>query len=45
MEISYRGPFVWNNFLDITVKQITDVAKFKAVKSKLLLLENEVSFF
>ena len=44
--ISYRGPFIWDNFLSIMDKQITDVAKFKAVnKSKLLSLENEVSFF
>ena len=34
-----------NNFLSITDKKITDVAKFNAVtKSKLLLLDNEVSF-
>ena len=44
--ISYRGPFIWNNFLSTTDKQITDVAKFEAVtKSKLLSLENEVSIF
>ena len=43
--ISYRGPFIWNNFLSSTDKEITDVAKFKAVaKSKLLSL-NEGSFF
>ena len=40
--ISYKGPFIWNNLLSYTDKQITDVAEFKAVtKSKLLLLENE----
>ena len=40
------GPFIWNSFLSTTDKQITDVAKFKAVtKSKLLSLENELSFF
>ena len=44
--ISHRGLFIWNNFLGTTGKQITDVAEFKAVaKSKLLSLENEVSFF
>ena len=44
--ISYRGPFIWNNFLSTTDKQITDVSKFKAVtKSELISLENEVSFF
>ena len=44
--ISYRGTFLWNNSLNTTDKQITNVAKFKAVtKSKLLLLENEVNFF
>ena len=44
--ISYRGPFIWNNFLSTTVKQITDVAKFKAAtKSKILVLKNEISFF
>ena len=44
--ISYRGPFIWNNFLSTTDKQITNVTKFKTVtKSKLLLLENGVSFF
>ena len=44
--ISYRGPFIWNSFLSTTDKQITDVAKFKAVtKSKLLSLKNEISFF
>ena len=44
--ISYRRSFIWNNFLSSRDKQITDVAKFKAVtKSKLLSLENEVSFF
>ena len=43
--ISYRGPFIWNNILSTTDKQITDVAKFKtATKSKLLSLENEISF-
>ena len=43
--ISYRGPFIWNNILSTTDKQITDVAKFKTVtKSKLLSLENEISF-
>ena len=35
-----------NSFLSITNKQITDVAKFKAVtKSKLLSLYNEICFF
>ena len=29
--IFYRGPFIWNNFLSATDKQITDVAKFKDV--------------
>ena len=44
--ISYRRPFIWNNFLSTTDKQIADVAKFKVVtKSKLLSLENEISFF
>ena len=43
--ISYRGSFIWNNFLSIMDKQITDVTKFKAVtKSKLLSLEDEVNF-
>ena len=43
--ISYREPFIWNNFLSTTDKQITDVAKFKdAIKSKLLSLENEVQW-
>ena len=44
--ISYRGPFIWNNFLSTAVKEITDVAKFKAaIKSKLLSLKNETSSF
>ena len=44
--ISYRGPFIWNNFLGTADKEITDVAKFKAAtKSKLLSLKNETSFF
>ena len=44
--IFYRGPFIWNNFLSTTDKEITDVAKFKAAtKSKLLSLKNETSFF
>ena len=44
--ISYRGPFIWNNFLSTTDKQIADVAKFKAAtKSKILALKNEISFF
>ena len=44
--ISYRGPFIWNNFLSTTYKEITDVANFKtATKSKLLSLKNEISFF
>ena len=44
--ISYRGPFNWNNFLSTADKEITDVAKFKAaIKSKLLSLKNETSFF
>ena len=44
--ISYRGPFIWNNFLSTADKEITDVAKFKAAtKSKLLSLKNETSFF
>ena len=44
--ISYRGQFIWNSFLSTTDKQITDIAKFKAVtKSKLLSLENELNFF
>ena len=44
--ISYRGPFIWNNFLSTMDKEITDVAKFKATtKSKLLSLKNEISFF
>ena len=39
--ISYRGPFIWNKLVSTTDKQITDVAKFKAVtKSKLLSLDN-----
>ena len=43
--ISYRGPFIWNNFFSITDKQITDVTKFKTVtKSKLLSLEVEINF-
>ena len=43
---SYRGRFIWNNFLSTMDKQITDVAKFKAAtKSKLLPLEKELSFF
>ena len=45
-EISYRGPFIWNNFLGTANKQNTYVTKFKAVtKSKLFSLKNEVSFF
>ena len=44
--MSYRGLFTWNNFLSITNKQITDMAKSNAAtKSKLLSLENEVGFF
>ena len=44
--VSYRWPFIWNNFLSTTDKEITDVAKFKAAtKSKLLSLKNETSFF
>ena len=44
--ISYRGPFIWNNFLSTADKEITVVAKFKAAtKSKLLSLKNETSFF
>ena len=40
--ISYKGPFIWNNLLSYTDKQINDVDEFKAViKSKLLLLQNE----
>ena len=36
--ISYRGPFILNNFLSATDKQTIDIAKFKTVtKSKLLL--------
>ena len=43
--ISYRRPFVENNFLSTTDKQITDIPKFKAAtKSKLLSLKNERSF-
>ena len=46
MEFLTEDHFVWNNFPNTMCKQITDVAKFKAVtKSKLLSLENEVSFF
>ena len=45
-EVSYRGSFIWDNFLSTTDKEITDVAKFKAAtKSKLLSLKNEISFF
>ena len=44
-EISYRRPFIWD-FLSTTDKEITDFAKFKAaIKSKLLSLKNEISFF
>ena len=44
--ISYREPFIWNNFLSTTDKKISDVAKVKAVtKSKLLSLKNIISFF
>ena len=44
--ISCSRPFIWNNFLETTDKQITDVAKFKAAtKSKLLPLKNKISFF
>ena len=44
--ISYRGPFIWNNFLSTADKEITDVAKFKAAsKSQLILLKNEITFF
>ena len=44
--ISYREPFIWNNFLSTADKEITDVAKFKtATKSKLLSLKNEKTFF
>ena len=43
---SYRGRFIWNNFLSTTGKQITHVTKFRPItKSNLLSLENEVSFF
>ena len=43
---SHTEYFIWNSFLSTTDKQITDVAKFKAVtKSKLLSLYNEISFF
>ena len=47
--ISYKGPFIWNNFDSTTDEKITDFAKFAkfkaATKSKLLSLESEVSFF
>ena len=51
--ISYRGPFIWNNFLSTTDKQITDVAKFKAVnqvkttftkRNKLFLISDICTF-
>ena len=43
--ISYRGLFIWNNFLRTADKEITDVTKFKgATKSKLLSLKTEISF-
>ena len=43
--ISYREPFIWNDFLSPADKEIIDVAKFKAAtNSKLLSLQNETSF-
>ena len=47
--ISYKGPFIWNNFDSTTDEKNTDFAKFAkfkaAAKSKLLSLESEVNFF
>ena len=44
--ISIRGPFLWNNILTSVEKQQESAAQFRAlVKSKLLLMENEIIYF
>ena len=44
--ISYRGPKLWNEILSDEEKEIKSPILFqKIVKSKLLYMENEVSYF
>ena len=44
--ISIRGPYIWNEYLTKKEKEIELTSNFKlAVKSKLLLSNNELSYF
>ena len=46
--ISYRGSFIWNNFLSTTDKKITDTAKFKScnqVKISIVNLRHYLCIF
>ena len=44
--ISIRGPYIWNEFLSNTEKEIELTSSFKStIKNKLLSLNNEISYF
>ena len=44
--ISVRGPYLWNEFLSNKEKEIELTSSFKStIKSKLLSLNNEISYF
>ena len=41
-----RGPYIWNEFLSNKEKEIELTSSFKStIKSKLLSLNNEISYF
>ena len=45
-QISIRGPYLWNDFLTQTEKEIESTSSFKVlVKQKLLSFYNELSHF
>ena len=44
--ISFRGPFIWNNILQNSEKEIESLPLFKSkLKLKLLSFSNEITYF
>ena len=44
--ISFRGPYLWNNYLSENIKTLTSLPAFKkATKQTLLNTNNELNFF
>ena len=45
-KISFRGPSIWNNFLENSEKEIESFLLFKSnLKFKLLSLSNKIEYF